>query len=167
MDEVPFVAVARVRGAWGLRGHLRVELLTDFPDRLAERQRLYLGASFRPVEVEAFFLHGRHAVLKLRDVASAERAEALRDQVLYIPERELPPLPEGIYYWHQIIGLEVQTTSGQPLGRVVDILRTGSNDVYVVRAGDREVLVPAIEPVIHTVDLAQKLLVIDPLPGML
>lgn len=167
MDDVPFVAVARVLGAWGLRGHVRVELLTDFPERLAERKRLYLGPSFRPVEVEEFVLRGRHAVLKLRDVSTAERGDALRGQVLYIPERELAPLPEGTYYWHQIIGLEVRTTSGQYVGRVVDILRTGSNDVYVVQAGDREVLLPAIEPVIRSIDLAANLLVIEPLPGML
>lgn len=165
--DVPFVAVASVLGAWGLRGHLRVELLTDFPERLAERKELYLGESFRPVHVEALTIQGRTAVLKLREVDDGERAARLRGQVLYIAERDLAPLPEGTYYWHQIIGLEVRTTAGQSIGHVVDILRTGSNDVYVVQDGEREVLVPAIASVVRAIDLEARVVMIEPLPGML
>ncbi|MBI4506566.1 MAG: 16S rRNA processing protein RimM [Chloroflexi bacterium] len=166
-EHVPFVAVASVQGAWGLGGHVRVALLTDFPERLAAREQLYLGQSFRPVYVEEFAIHGRSAVLKLREVDSPERAAGLRGQVLYIGDDDLAPLPEGTYYWHQIIGLEVRTTDGRSIGRVVEILRTGSNDVYVVREGEREVLVPAIESVVRSIDVRAGLLVIEALPGML
>lgn len=166
-EDVPFVAVARVLGAWGLHGHVRVELLTDFPERLAEREQVYLGARFRPVRVEEATVQRRSAVLKLHGIGDAEHAAALRGQLLYVAERDLAPLPEGAYYWHQIIGLIVETTEGQRLGRVVEILRTGSNDVYVVRDAGREVLVPAIDAVIRKVDLSAGLMIIDPLPGML
>ena len=77
------------------------------------------------------------------------------------------PLPEGHYYYDQIIGLNAITTDGTPLGTVVEILSTGSNEVYVVRAEGREVLIPAIRDVVRQIDLAAGVLVVEPIEGLL
>ena len=92
-----------------------------------------------------------------------EGAEALAGGVMYIREQDLPVLPEGRYYVHQIIGLEAVTLEGRRLGPVTDVLVTGANDVYVTPAG----LIPATAEVVREIDLATGQMLIAPLPGML
>jgi 16S rRNA processing protein RimM len=87
--------------------------------------------------------------------------------LIYVPVEEAEPLGEDEYYWYQIIGLQVWTVEGRFLGKVTDILPTGSNDVYVVTGPEGEALVPAIEDVIALIDLEEGRLVVNPLEGML
>lgn len=105
-------------------------------------------------------------VVKLSGVDDRNAAEALRGQLLEVPEAELMALPPDTYFHHQIVGLTVMTTDGRELGAVTEILQTGSNDVYVVR-GEREYLIPAIGDVVKEVDLRAGRLVLDPIPGLL
>jgi len=76
-------------------------------------------------------------------------------------------LPEGQYYHDQIIGLQVRTTSGELLGTVTDILTGKSNDNYIVRSNNGEILIPAIEDVVQSIDLNRKCITIDPINGLL
>ena len=77
------------------------------------------------------------------------------------------PLPEGQYYHHQIIGLKVRTTRGELIGTVTDILPGKSNDNYIVRGTTGEILIPAIEDVVQSIDLDQKCITIEPIDGLL
>ena len=77
------------------------------------------------------------------------------------------PLPEGQYYHHQIIGLQVRTTRGELLGKVTDVLTGRSNDNYVVESAEGEILIPAIEDVIQSIDLAKRTVIIEPMEGLL
>ncbi|MDR5710211.1 MAG: ribosome maturation factor RimM [Armatimonadota bacterium] len=151
----------------GLRGEVRVLPDTDLPDRFQALRRVLVAGSEGevPYEVESVRPHGRFFLVKLRGVESREAAEALRDGELCIPEEEASPLPEGTYYVADILGLEVRTTEGEVLGRVREVLRTGANDVYVV-AGEREILLPAIEDVIQEVNLGSRYMVVRLLPGL-
>jgi 16S rRNA processing protein RimM len=107
-------------------------------------------------------------VLKLEGIDDANTAESLRDQNLAIPVSELAQLPPDSYYQHDILGLMVITLDGQKLGSIVDIIVTGSNDVYVIKVPDgSQVLIPAIKDVIKQVDLIRRTMYIDPLPGLL
>jgi 16S rRNA processing protein RimM len=100
-------------------------------------------------------------------VASVEAAEALRGSLLSLPESELAPLPEGEYYAHQIVGLEVFESDGAPLGKVVGLFPTGSNDVYVVDGPRGELLLPAIDDVILEVDVPGGKMVVSLMDGLL
>ena len=162
-----YLAVARVVGAHGVRGEIRCEVLTDFPERLKKTPRLYAGDSHTPLVVERARLHGPGAILKIEGVDSRDDAQRLRGQTLSVPEAEAVRLSEGAYFWHQIIGLRVRTIDGQELGTVTEILQTGSNDVYVVRDGPREVLVPAIRDVVKAIDLSAGEITIELLEGLL
>jgi 16S rRNA processing protein RimM len=71
---------------------------------------------------------------------------------LLVDRNQLPPLPDGEYYWCDLLGMTVVLDDGSPLGEITDIIATGSNDVYVVKSGEREVLVPAIEDVVLNID---------------
>jgi 16S rRNA processing protein RimM len=155
-----YVAVGRIGAPWGVRGDVKVRPLTDFPERFRPGASLWVGG--RRYEVRRSRWSGGLVYLGLSDIDSREAAGEMRGALLEVPEGDLTPLPEGQYYRFQIIGLEVYTPQGSCLGRVAEILSTGSNDVYVVRGGPRELLVPALEDVVQEVDLERGRLVVEP-----
>jgi len=159
------VAVGRVLSAHGLRGEVKVEPLTALLEHFTAGRRLWIGQAAH--EVEASRQQKDSVLLKLSGVASVEAAKALRGCPLSLPESELAPLPEGEYYAHQIVGLEVYDRDGAPLGKVVELLPTGSNDVYVVDGPRGELLLPAIDDVIIEVDVAGGRMVVSLMDGML
>jgi len=158
------VVVGRILGVWGARGELRVEPLTDVPDRFAPGVRVLVGGVLHTVESAR--PHKRMLLVKLSGIASREGAGSLREQLLEAPASESPPLPDGSYYHYQVLGLDVVTTTGEPLGRITDILPTGSNDVYVVQSEAGELLVPAIDDVVKEIDVEGNRMVVELLPGM-
>src|SRR5690348_15805164 len=97
----------------------------------------------RRVRVEGSRAVGRFVLMKFHGIDTREAAETLRGATIEIPSRDAVPLPPGQFYTFQVVGLEVRTPEGEVIGRVVDVLRTGSNDVYVVRAPEGgEILLP-------------------------
>lgn len=157
--------VGRILAPWGIRGEVKVEVLTDFPERFAPRKIVHLDT--RPLEIESCRYQKHHLILKLVTIDSIEAAEKLRGQDLTIPSSELHPLPEGQYYTFQLIGLKVVTTEGQTLGRITDIMSTASNDVYIVEGKRSEILIPAIEDVVKSIDLKKGRMVIEAIEGLL
>lgn len=158
--------MGRVVAAHGIRGEVRVVLLTDFPDRFRRTRRIYVGDEERPRDLEGARLHNGQALLKIAGVDCRSDAELLRDRILFVPEKEAVRLPEGSYFLQQILGLEVRTGDGAVLGKVTEILRTGSNDVYVVRGPEGEVLLPAIRQVVREVDLTAGVMTVELLEGL-
>ena len=157
--------VGRILAPWGIRGEVKVEVLTDFPERFAPGKAVYLDTG--PLEIERCRYYKHHLILKLVTVDSIEAAEKLRGQALTIPSSELHLLPEGQYYTFQLIGLKVVTTEGQTLGHVTDIMSTGSNDVYIVAGKRGEILIPAIEDVVKSIDLKKGKMVVEAIEGLL
>jgi 16S rRNA processing protein RimM len=155
------VTVGLVRGLHGLRGAVRVEVLSDDPDRFTPGSVLFAEGDDRPLTV-AWTGPARPGLLvRFDEFDSRESVEPLRDTYLEaVPESALPP---GTWYWHQIRGLEVTTTSGEALGRVVDVFRAGENEVYVVEGGARgELMIPAVRGVVVELDPPVGRLIIDP-----
>jgi 16S rRNA processing protein RimM len=100
--------------------------------------------------------HARVALLSLNGVTNRDQAKALVGSELYFEKARLPKLAEGVYYWFDLIGLQVYTAENKYIGRLDSIIDTGSNDVYVVRCNQKEILIPAIESVILSIDIEQK-----------
>jgi 16S rRNA processing protein RimM len=118
--------------------------------------------------VQGARIQGRTVLLRLADIADRDAAAALRNSDVEIAVDEALPLPQGQFYWHQVIGLEVyDATTRELLGTVKDILETGANDVYVVRGTRGELLIPAIKDVIKEIDPQAGRIEIEPLPGMI
>ena len=111
--------------------------------------------------------HGRSVLLRFEDLATIEAATPLVGTILAIPEDELPAAAPGEFYAYQLEGLEVVTDKGDRLGTVHHLIPTGSNEVLVVRDGEREHLIPVIADVIRRVDLADGRIVIEPIEGLL
>ena len=151
--------MARVLGAKGLAGYVRVESLTDRDDRLIAGSRLFLEGEESARAVLEVEQGGRVPVLRLEGIERREQAEALRGRYL---EVELEPLPEGVLYWHQIVGLAVRDEQGRALGTVVEVFRAGENEVYRVEApGQPDLLLPALREVIHAIDLEAGTMTVD------
>jgi 16S rRNA processing protein RimM len=159
-----FLIVGHILAPWGIKGEVKVEVVTAFPERFAPQKLVYLNA--RPLEIESCRPHKQHLVVKLATIDSIEDAEKLRGQDLTIPGSELYLLPEGQYYTFQLIGLNVVTTEGENLGKITDIMTTTSNDVYIVEGKRGEVLIPAIEDVVKSIDLAKGEMVIEAIEGL-
>jgi 16S rRNA processing protein RimM len=145
------LVVARIAGAKGLSGGLRVEVLTDWPEHLDVGSILYLEGEELQRRVERAEWGGRTLVLGLEGVGDRGAAEALAGSYLEI---DAGPPPEGSYYWHQLEGLAVRDERGRDLGRLTEVFRAGDAEVYrVVGDGGAETLLPAIRQVVLHIDL--------------
>lgn len=171
--EPRFLVIGQVVGAHGVRGELKVQILTEDALRFGLLEQVYVSLEDEePVawSLEGYRLHMGRALLKLKGCDDRTAAAALRGYLVQVPREEAIPLEEGEYFEHQILGLKVWTSAGELLGEVVDILYTAANEVYVVQGpnlGRRELLIPAIEDVVLEVDLEAGRLVVELLEGLL
>lgn len=163
--EPNFLMIGRVLRAWGIRGDLKIQPMTDRPDDFARLPQVYVGTPPRRYAVQSFRPYQGNWLLHLDEVATRTRAEALHDQPIFI-ERTQRQLEAGEYLADQIIGLKVITLAGETLGTLVEIITTGANDVYVVRGDRGEVLLPARSEVIRSIDLATATMTVELLPGL-
>ncbi|MEX1334939.1 MAG: ribosome maturation factor RimM, partial [Candidatus Limnocylindrales bacterium] len=154
------VAVGLVHGLHGLQGAVRVEVLSDEPKRFAPGSVLFVEGDERPLTIEWTGQAKPGLLVRFAELPTRESAEHLRQRYLEVPQEALP---EGRYYWHQIEGLAVTTTAGDPLGTVADVFRAGENEVYVVTGGPLgEVMVPSVASVVVELDPEAGRLVVDP-----
>lgn len=164
------IIIGRVVKPWGVRGELKIEPITDFPERFKRLQRVFLASASgesREFRVKSVRYRAGIPYLTFEGYETPEKARALAGRLIQIPEEEAMPLPEGSYYWFELIGMDVFTEDGERLGRVADIFCTGSNDVYVVRHGRREYYIPATQEIIRVIDRARKRMIIHVIDGLL
>jgi 16S rRNA processing protein RimM len=166
------LGIGRVVGVHGLRGELKVEILTEDPHRFGLLEQVFIGLEDEdPVSwpLEGYRLHKGRALLKLGNCDDRTTAETLRGVLIQVPLEEALPLEEGQYFEHQVIGLDVWTADGEYLGEVTEILYTGANEVYVIGSTGpegRELLIPATEEVVLEIDLEGGRLVVELLEGL-
>jgi len=163
-EQMEYITVGEVLGAWGLKGAFRVRPLTDFPERFEPGEKVFIEGN--PYAIESSTWQKDGVIITLTGINTPEAAAKLRRKTLDIPARALHQLPEGQYYQFDIIGMEVQTADGAALGKVTDILNCG-NDVYVVKGEGKEILIPATRDVVKSIDLKSKKMVIEPIEGLL
>lgn len=159
------IAIGRVVAPWGVHGEIKVEALTDFPERFSPKRDVRINK--KTMAIEGCRWHRGKALLKLAGIDNIEGAEKLRGQFLEIPQSQINPLAENEYYQFQILGLNVWTADNEFLGKIERIISTGSNDVYVVSTEDGEVLIPSIEDVVKSVDLDAGRMTVEAIEGLL
>jgi 16S rRNA processing protein RimM len=167
--ELRYLAIGKIVRAHGLRGEVSVAVLTQFPERFETTEWVYLGNEFEatPYRLKSYRWHQQNVLLTLVGVDNRTQAEALQGQFVQVPLDEAVSLPEGSYYLYQILGLEVKTTEGESLGIIANVIETGANDVYVVKNDDRELLLPAIPDVVKSIDMANGLMVVQLIEGLI
>lgn len=164
-----FLAVAEVGAPHGLKGEVALTILTDFPERLAP------GSTYRlspPVagraEVTLAEVSGSGKVrARFEGIDDRETAATLTGSRLLVPAEAAVPLGEDSYYVDDLLGCDVLDEHGDRLGELVEVVRTGANDVYVVLLEDgRELPLPAIREVVRAVDVAARRMTVRLIPGL-
>jgi 16S rRNA processing protein RimM len=164
------VGLGKVSGAHGIRGAIKVradaDAATTDPEVFGALGEVWIGgSSYRVLEVGRL---KNQVTLRLAGVETRNQAEALAGLAVQGDRRRFPPLPEGEYYWFQVLGLTVvNVADGDRLGYLAEIIPTPAHDVYVVREGERELLLPAVEDVIVEINLEEGVLKVSPPPGLL
>lgn len=164
------ITIGKAVKPFGVKGEMKIEALTDFPERFQNLKSVYL-VSPTGKELVITVLSVRYAggvpYLLFKGYDTPEQAKTLNGWLLKIPEQETMPLPEGRYYWYELIGMEVVSEEGEALGTIIDIFETGSNDIYVMKQGKREIYLPAIREVVKQVDRQAKRMVIRLMDGLM
>jgi 16S rRNA processing protein RimM len=121
----------------------------------------------RPFTVESVRPHAPFLLIRFQEVTSLEQAQELRNAVVSVEERWLPPVREGEFYYYQMIGLNVLTTTGENIGRIAQVFFSGGHDVWVVRQGKKEHLMPVTDEIVRSIDIAGGHVIIEPMEGLL
>jgi len=166
--EPVYLAVGMLRRPHGVRGDMLMEVYTDFPERLHVGSKLFAGDDHVVLTISRLRTHNDGLLLGFSGINTPEEAGRYRNVVLYVPAADRPALPEGEFYYHELLGLSVATEDGKMLGVLDHIIETGANDVFVVisEAG-KEILLPVIPDVLRNIDLDKKLIQVHILPGLL
>jgi 16S rRNA processing protein RimM len=161
--EPVFLVVGKFRRPHGIGGEIAMEIITDFPERITKGKDLYVGENHEKYRLSQVRLHNNLLLVCFNGLDQREEVSFLTNQLAYVLSNEIPKLPEGYFYHHQLLGIVVKDEQDAILGELVEILETGANDVFVVKKPDGgELLIPAIESVIIKVDLEKRELTVTP-----
>ena len=161
-----YLEVGKITNVHGLMGEVRVQPWADSPEFLCRFKTLYVDKTHWPIQVERARVHKNMAIIKFHGVTDVPSALAMRNAILYIDRNDVQ-LPEGSFFLADIIGLEVRDAqSGQVLGKVDDILTLPANNVYVVRGGERELMIPAVPQFIAQVNIEEGYLRVNMMEGL-
>jgi len=161
-----YLVIGEVLRPHGVQGELRIRILTDYPERIAELPTVYLGAdvespNLKPYPVAGMRMHQNYGLLRLKGIDNRDKADRLRGQLIMVDIDHAVPLEEGEFYLYELLGLEVRTEEGETLGTISEVIETGANDVYVVdspRYG--EVLIPVTEETVLETNIAAGIVIV-------
>lgn len=168
-DRAEPILIGKIAATHGIRGQLRVISYSGEPANLTGLRSVLLKGSAGDMErfdVAGASVHGTKLLLSLKGYVEINQVLHFVGRELYADRDQLPPLDDGEYYWCDLLGLRVMTDQGDLLGSLTEIIATGSNDVYVVTAGEREYLIPALADVVLDVDLTAGTMTVSPPEGL-
>jgi 16S rRNA processing protein RimM len=157
------VVVGKIAGVFGVKGWVKVHSYTDPPENILHYSPWQISSrdETREIKLVDGQRHGNSVIAKLEGVITRDQAILLRSWQISVARDQFPKLPDGEYYWADLVGLEVRLLSGTVLGKVTNMMATGANDVMVVQ-GERERLIPFVTgEFVKEVDLAKGLISVD------
>jgi 16S rRNA processing protein RimM len=164
--------VGKLVNTHGIRGEVRVISTTDFADeryKVGNSLFLFMDNKKEPIElkVASHRNHKNFDLLTFEGYHNVNQVEGFKGGILKIPESQLTPLDDNEFYFHEIIGCEVFTISGEEIGKIKEILTPGANDVWVIKGkSGKEILIPYIEQVVKQIDITNKKILIEPMEGL-
>jgi 16S rRNA processing protein RimM len=166
--EPVYLTVGFLRRPHGLRGEIVMDLHTDFPERLKRGRKLLVSEDHTPLTIQSVRQHQNGVLIKFGGIDTPEDAGKYRNQWVYVKASDVPPLPDGQIYQHELFGFKVVDENDNLLGELVEIIETGANNVYVVKdESGRELLLPAIPSVILDLDVERRLIRVHLLEGLI
>ena len=170
MDLEELVPLGKVLKVHGVRGKVKIAPFGETLEQLGRGRVVYHRhpeKGWSPLVIEKVQRQPKFLIVAFRGVWNRDQAEFLRGKEIFLPASQLPELEEGEYYHYQLIGMRVIDSKGEVLGKLAEIITTGSNDVYVVRKSNAEVLIPAVEGVVKEVNVRQKTMVVEIPEGLM
>lgn len=168
-----YLLIGEILRPHGIRGELRMRVMTDYPERIASMEQVWLsedetGNNAAAYPLESSRLHQNYALLKLIGIDDRTHAEKLRALYVFVEFDQAVPLEEGEFYLFELLGLQVVTVEGETLGELIEVIETGANDVYVIQSETYgEVLIPVIDSVIVKTDIDGGRITVDLPEGLL
>lgn len=162
--------VGKIIGCFGIKGYLKIQPLTHTRERLVGAPRLFVGSpegASITAKVEDVILRSDTVLMKLSVASDRTSAEKIVGQLLLVEEADVAPPPLNEYFVHDVIGCEVWIVAGDRIGVVHDVYRLPAQDVWVVKIGEKECLVPAVREFIEDVDVKRRKITLKPIPGLL
>ena len=167
-EDPQFLAIGKLRRPHGIKGEILMDVLTDFPERIHLEKKLYVGNDHQVIELKSMRWADKSMIVSFEGYPDRETVGVLRNQIVFIPASDLPLLPDGEFYHHQLIGKEVVTDDGRSLGKLTQIIETGANDVGIVQPEiGAEILLPLIDDVLLDVDEDAGIVRVHLLDGLL
>ncbi len=161
-----YLEVGKVTGVHGLMGEVRVQPWADSPEFLCRFKTLYVDETRWPIQVERARVHKNMVIVKFKDLTDVNSALAMRNAILYI-DRKDAQLPEGSFFLADLMGMEVRDAkNGEVLGSIADVLTLPANNVYVVRGGAREWMIPAVKEFVVQVNVDENYMLINRVEGL-
>ena len=161
-----YLEVGKVTNVHGLMGGVKVRPWADSPDFLCQFKTLYVDDAHWPIQVERARVHKNMVIMKFEGPSDVPSALSLRNAILYIDRADVD-LPEGTFFLADIHGLEVRdAATGEVLGKIADVLTLPANNVYVVKGGAREMMVPAVPQFIAETNIAGGFIRVNMMEGL-
>ena len=155
--EPVFLVVGKLRRPHGVRGEMLMDVLTDFPERLAPGVRVFVGEDHRPISIRSSRPQMDALLVAFQGFTTPEAVGQFRNLLVYVRADEIPSLGEGEYYHHEMLGMQVVEEGGSPVGVITEILESAAHDVFVVQTADKhEVLIPMTDTVVIKVDVKRR-----------
>jgi len=165
-----WINIGFIRRPHGLKGYVRVEGLSDAPDRFESLDRIGVELTDgrrESLEIEGCRRDGNGWLMKFLGIETSENVERLRSAYIQVPEKAVAPLPEDVYYVFELEGCAVVTDNGEEIGTVREILSMPANDVFVVDTPAGEVMIPAVKDFVVELDPGESRIVIREIPGLI
>lgn len=165
-SEPEFLLAGKLLKPHGLKGEMWLKIITDFPNLFYKGGSIFIGENFKKFIIESVKQAGEKVLISFEELTDVEQVRELVNMNVYFSTNQLPELENGFFHHHQIIGLTVKYIDGEIIGKIIDIIQTGANDIYVVRPLDQkndDILIPAIESIIDEVNLDKGIMVIHKL----
>ena len=160
--------VGKITNTHGIKGDLKVLPLTDYFERFEELEWVYIEGFKDKFYIENIKYKPTLVILSFEGYGDINLVEKFKDRYLLIDESQRRILPEDTYYIADIIGLDVFTVKDEYIGKVVDIIQTGSSEVYVIRMNKlKEIMIPSVKEFMPEISLEKKRITIDPIEGMI
>lgn len=155
-----------VNNVRGLRGEIKVIHYCDYKEFFEELDSVIIkNAEYK---IEGIKYYKDQVILKLSDIDTVEQAEALRNQTIFAKKEDLPPLPEGVFYVADLIGVRAYLEDGTYVGEVTDVIQNGPTDILELKGeSGTQILIPRVKEFVPFISVEDRKMTITPIDGLL
>lgn len=163
------IIIGKIVNVVGLKGEVKVYNYSEEADRFERLERIYLGDDKKSIEykIENVRYKDHMVILRLLNIDNRDKAESLKNQMVYMAEEDLEELPEGVYYVKDMIGMDVVSSEGLHLGKLRDVNTNTPQKVYEVeRPGKKDILIPGVDEFILDIDMEKRVITVKVIEGL-